>query len=76
MRHEELYYFSDPKVKESLARAQKLCAKLRVMSLFDEDYRKTVEELIPGIPPSTAISLPFHCDHGTGIVLGENVFLN
>ena len=38
--------------------------------------REVIEELIPGIPASTTVNPPFHCDHGNGIKLGENVFIN
>ena len=76
MRSEELYSFADPEVFASIARSQKLCARLRTMSMHDEDYRSTLEELIPGIPQSSMICPPFHCDHGTGILLDENVFIN
>lgn len=76
MRSQELYYFSDPEIHASLVHAKKVCARLRSMTIYDEDYRQVIEELIPGIPQSTTICLPFHCDHGTGIILGENVFMN
>lgn len=76
MRSQELYYFSDPEVHASLVHAKKVCARLRSMTIYDEDYRQVIEELIPGIPQSTTICPPFHCDHGTGIILGENVFMN
>ena len=76
MRSQELYYFSDPEIHASLVHAKKVCARLRSMTIYDEDYRQEIEELIPGIPQSTTICLPFHCDHGTGIILGENVFMN
>ena len=76
MRSEELYSFADAEVIASIVRAQKLSARLRTMSIHDEDYRNVMEELIPGIPSSSMICPPFHCDHGTGIVLGENVFIN
>lgn len=76
MRSQELYYFSDPEIHASLVHAKKVCARLRSMSIYDEDYRQVIEELIPGIPQSTTICPPFHCDHGTGIILGENVFMN
>ena len=72
----ELYYFSDPEIHASLVHAKKVCARLRSMTIYDEDYRQVIEELIPGIPQSTTICPPFHCDHGTGIILGENVFMN
>ena len=76
MRSQELYYFSDPEIYASLVHAKKVCARLRSMTIYDEDYRQVIEELIPGIPQSTTICPPFHCDHGTGIILGENVFMN
>ena len=76
MRNEELYSFADAEVYASIARSQKLCARFRMMSIHDEDYRDVLEELIPGIPKSSMICPPFHCDHGTGILLGENVFIN
>lgn len=76
MRSQELYYFSDPEIHGSLVHAKKVCACLRSMTIYDEDYRQVIEELIPGIPQSTTICPPFHCDHGTGIILGENVFMN
>ena len=76
MRSQELYYFSDPEIHASLVHAKKVCARLRSMTIYDEDYRQVIEELIPGIPQSTTICPLFHCDHGTGIILGENVFMN
>lgn len=76
MRSQELYYFSDPEIHASLVHAKKVCARLRSMTICDDDYRQVIEELIPGIPQSTTICPPFHCDHGTGIILGENVFMN
>lgn len=76
MRSQELYYFSDPEIHASLVHAKKVCARLLSMTICDEDYRQVIEELIPGIPQSTTICPPFHCDHGTGIILGENVFMN
>lgn len=76
MRSQELYYFSDPEIHASLIHAKKVCARLRSMTIYDEDYRQVIEELIPGIPQNTTICPPFHCDHGTGIILGENVFMN
>ena len=76
MRSEELYSFADAEVSASIFRAQKLCARLRTMTISDTDYREVIEELIPGIPKSSMICPPFHCDHGHGIILGEDVFIN
>jgi len=76
MRSEELYYFDGGEILESLIHAKDLCRRLQTMTITDADYRKTIEDLIPGIPPSSAICPPFHCDHGNGITLGDNVFIN
>ena len=76
MRREEFYDFTSEECLASYYRAKHICAKLQTMTTEDEDYRKTIEELIPGIPESSSVSPPFHCDHGHGIKLGENVFIN
>ena len=76
MRNEEFYDFTSEECLESYFRAKHLCAKLHTMTVEDDDYRKTIEDLIPGIPESSTVSPPFHCDHGHGIKLGENVFIN
>lgn len=76
MRNGELYSFADPDVASSIEHAQRLCARLRTMTVYDSDYREVMNELIPNMPDSSMICPPFHCDHGTGILLGENVFIN
>ena len=76
MRREEFYDFTSEECLASYYRAKHICAKLQTMTIEDADYRETIEELIPGIPESSTVSPPFHCDHGHGIKLGENVFIN
>lgn len=76
MRNQELYSFADDEVNASIVRAQKLCGRLRMMTIHDKDYRSLMEELVPGFPKTTLICPPFHCDHGHGIILGEDVFIN
>lgn len=76
MRSGEMYSFADAEVNESIVRAQKLCARLRMMSIHDAGYRELMEELIPHFPKTALICPPFHCDHGHGIILGEGVFIN
>ena len=76
MRSEEFYYFTDEEVLASYSKAKRLCARLQTMTTEDENYRKTIEDLIPDIPASSTVTPPFHCDHGHGIRLGENVFIN
>ena len=76
MRNGELYDFSNEQGMKSIEHANRLCCCLQTMTLFDEDYRQVMEELIPGFPTSSTICPPFHCDHGHGIKVGENVFIN
>lgn len=76
MRNAEFYDFSSPELVDSNRHATSLCAKLQTMTAYDTDYRAVIEELIPGIPASATIAPPFRCDHGHGIKLGENVFVN
>lgn len=76
MRREEFYDFSVPEVEALMRHARRLCARLQTMSAYDDDYREVIEALIPGIPKSTTIAPPFHCDYGTGIRLAEDVFVN
>jgi len=76
MRHGEFYDYTNDQGNASNVRARQLCARLQTMTLEDKDYRKVMEELIPDIPASTIVNPPFHCDHGHGIRLGENVFIN
>ena len=56
--------------------AKKLLARMRQLSTYDEAYRGLLEDLIPGIPETSVVCPPFHCDHGDGIKLGEHVFVN
>ena len=71
-----MYYFSDPEVAADIKKANLLCARLNTMTVFDDDYREVIRELIPDIPDSATVTPPFHCDHGNGILLGEHTFIN
>lgn len=76
MRNGEMYRFDDSEVLASVEHANALCAKLQIISAYDMSYRSIIEDLIPSIPSSSCVTPPFHCDHGHGIHLGENVFIN
>ena len=73
MRSEEFYDFTSEECLASYFKAKHICAKLQTMTVEDEDYRETIEALIPGIPESSTVAPPFYCDHGHGIKLGENI---
>lgn len=76
MRNQELYCFEDAEILGSIQHANELCRRLSQMTLASDGYRETIEALIPGIPKSSAVNPPFHCDHGHGITIGEHTFVN
>ena len=76
MRKSELADMEKPEIQASFIHAKKLLAKMRTMTIYDEDFRQILEELVPNIPITSIIYPPFYCDHGTGIKLGEHVFVN
>lgn len=76
MRSNVFYRFDDADVIASANHANALCAQLQTMTLNSANYRNVIEELVPGIPQNSCINPPFHCDHGHGIKMGENVFVN
>lgn len=76
MRSQQLYCFEAPELMASIIRANELCAKLSAMTFTSQDYRQTIEALIPGFPKTSAIIPPFRCDHGHGISIGEHTFIN
>ena len=76
MRSSERYCFEDSQVWESIKRANTLCARFSALTLSSPDYREVVEQLIPGLPKSSMVTPPFRCDHGSGIVIGHDTFIN
>ena len=76
MRSRQLYDFSDPEIMASLSHAKEVCTKLQTMTITSDGYRGLIEDLIPGIPEDSTVCPPFHCDHGNGISIGRNVFVN
>ena len=61
---------SAPELQVRFEHAKKLLARMRGMSTYDEGYRELLDKLVPGIPETSIICPPFHCDHGDGIKLG------
>ena len=67
MRSSQLADMSAPELQERFEHAKKLLAVMRGLSTYDDGYRELLEELVPGIPETSVICPPFHCDHGDGI---------
>ena len=77
MRQGEVYDFMDPEIHASLTHARKACAAFRKLdTLHSAEYRAALLDLIPGCPESSMVSPPFLCEHGNGIRMGEDVFVN
>lgn len=51
MRSSQLANTSSPEIQERFKRAKKLLLKLNRMDGYDEEFRRVLEDLIPGIPP-------------------------
>ena len=76
MRSEEPFSYAAPEIQRSMCHAKDLCRQLQVKSIYDTDYRSLITELIPSLPATSTICPPFFCDHGSGITIGEGVFIN
>ena len=76
MRSGELADMMVPEMHARFKHAKTLLARMRTMTTYDEAYRGLLEELVPGIPATSMICPPFYCDHGDGLRLGEQVFIN
>lgn len=76
MRSQQLYDFSDPEIHHSLIHAKETCLRLNQLTLTSPSFRTVLRELVPGIPDSSTICPPFQCDHGNGIRIGEDTFIN
>lgn len=76
MRNGQLADMSAPELQNSFRHAKQLLAQIRCRSSYDDDYRALLHRLIPNLPSSSTILPPFHCDHGHGIRIAANVFIN
>ena len=76
MRSGEMYDWTDPVIDRSLKRSRLACERFNCSGIDHNDYRETLENMIPGVLQSVTILPPFHCDHGNGLHLGEGVFVN
>ncbi len=76
MRNSEYANTSDREIHKSLTEGKRLVHKFNQTYCNGPLYREALEELIPNVPASSAICPPFYCDHGHGVIVGENVFIN
>jgi maltose O-acetyltransferase len=73
----ELYLASDPALVQERARAKRLLHRLNVTEyLITDAAREVLAELVPHAGPNFYVEPPFHCDYGSNIYCGSNVFFN
>lgn len=77
MMRNERYDYSDPEAMELNLRAHERAERLNATPYRrQEEYRAALRDLVPGIPDSSFVIAPFHCDFGFRIRLGEHVVIN
>lgn len=76
LRNGLLTDYRDEEIQTILTRTKNLLPKFNSTAFNGAGYREILKELIPDIPDSSCIVPPFYCDFGTGIHLGEHVFIN
>lgn len=76
MRAGAFYDISTPENMACIRRRSRLLDAFHRAGADEEARRAALEALIPGIPASTTIIPPFHCDYGTEIRMGESVVVN
>ncbi len=73
----ELYLASDPELREDRRRARKLTRLINATTEVDRDIRLTLFKQLFGSTAETFfIELPFYCDYGYNIHVGENFYAN
>ena len=73
----ELYLASDPELVAARTRAKRLLHRLNVTEyLLTDVARAILAELIPHVGQNFYIEPPFHCDYGSHLHCGDNVYFN
>ncbi|AWM35078.1 sugar O-acetyltransferase [Hymenobacter nivis] len=73
----ELYLATDPVLVQERTRAKRLLHRLNVTEyLVTDAARALLAELVPRAGPNFYVEPPFHCDYGSNIYCGSNVYFN
>lgn len=73
----ELYNAYDPELMEARTRAKQLLHRLNVTEyLLTDAARHILAELLPHVGPNFYVEPPFHCDYGSNVQCGSNVYFN
>ncbi|MCP4294595.1 MAG: sugar O-acetyltransferase [Proteobacteria bacterium] len=72
-----MYDAKDPQLTRERLRARELCHRLNSLSpeTLEKERKYLIEQLL-GEKSDLYITPPFHCDYGTNISVGENVYFN
>lgn len=77
MQAGELYAAFDPALLAARTRAKRLLHRLNVTEyLLTDAARQVLAELLPHAGENLYIEPPFHCDYGSNIYCGNNVYFN
>lgn len=73
----QLYDAADPQLVQERLHARRLIKELNeVREDLHEAYHSILKKLIPHCGPGSFIQVPFFCDYGYNIHIGEKVFFN
>ena len=73
----ELYLAADPELVAARTRAKRLLHRLNITEyLLTDAARSILAELIPHVGQNFYIEPPFHCDYGSHLHCGDNVYFN
>lgn len=72
----ELYDARDPELTAARQRCRELCAQLNRSAPGDAAARRSILAALLGAATDAWIEPPFHCDYGTHLRLGANVYFN
>ncbi len=71
----ELYSMDDPELDEERERARELCSSYNQLPPFMEEVGPRILQVLLGkIPEKYTITVPFWCEYGYNIEIGENFF--
>ncbi|MES2660095.1 MAG: sugar O-acetyltransferase [Verrucomicrobiota bacterium] len=72
----ELYNAQDPQLVRERVICRDLCKRLNDSAEDQQDERRRILSELIGQPTDATVQPPFHCDYGTNISLGSNVYFN
>ena len=73
----EMYLANDPQLVAERLRARDCCQALNTLPASAPDAARTAAtQALFGASTNAQVTPPFHCDYGTNIALGANVYFN